>query len=175
MKGWLTRELKYLSGENTINLRRLAYLVQTTRPRLRERLVLYSIISGSVFRLKGYIFHEALLKEIDSVRALVGISDLTGKEIRISSKLPQRYRKAISSYISAYNTPETVRDSKILRWKKTVKLQKEKGLSNSEIYRALSLDAGNINAYLKHGDVGRVTVATATEVMKYLMGSPRSV
>jgi len=66
-KGWVSRELVYLSGENTLNLRRLAALAQDTIPRLRERLILYAIATGQVGRLKSYLYREDFVHELDAL------------------------------------------------------------------------------------------------------------
>ena len=171
-KGWLAKELRYLSGEDTLNLRRLAYLAQGPQPRLRERLVLYAVANGMAERLRGYLYDERLIAELDVVDAELGrrnISNpdcLKGAEL---SSIPSRYSKAISSFMSAYYSIESRNESKRLRWQKTVQLQKRKGISNAKIYQALGYNPGNINAYLKHGDIARVTLGTATEIMEYVM------
>jgi hypothetical protein len=170
-KGWVSRELKYLSGEDTLNLRRLAYLAQGQRPRLRERLVLYALSIGQEERLRGYLYDETLLSDLGEVEIILRGADLDKPDREIQTQLPSRYQKALDSYRSAYYRIDNRSDSKRLRWERTVQLQKEKGLSNTQIYRALDLNPGNINAYLKHGDIDRVTLATATKIMKYAIDS----
>ena len=48
------------------------------------------------------------------------------------------------------------------------KLQKEKNISNYRIYKDLELNPGNINAYLKHGDPSKLSLATARKTLDYL-------
>jgi hypothetical protein len=167
--GWVSRELKYLSGEDTLNLRRLAWLAQGKTPRLRERVVLYAIATKRIEKLRSYIYDETWMDELDIVEKNLQPGDFNDLDDTEMNRLPDRYRKAIKSYQVAYNKINVRNSSKHMRWGKTVKLQKMKGVSNADIYRGLDLDAGNINAYLKNGDIDRVSLSTATEIMNHLM------
>jgi site-specific DNA-cytosine methylase len=168
-KQWLSRELKYLSGEDTIALRRLAYLAQTSVPRLRERLILYAIATNRAERLKNFLYDSNYLEELETIRRVIGNNDAHALDKKTRTSLPARYQKAISSFNAAYRQIDTLKESKRLRWQRTVRLQKEKGISNADIYKQLGLDPGNVNAYLKNGDMDRVTLNTATTIMKYTM------
>jgi len=167
-RGWLSRELKYLSGENTLNLHRLAYLAQASNARLWERLALYAIAVNQTARLKGYLYQEELIDDLNSLAFILNGVDLGNLNWIDSVQLPPRYEKALLSYKAAYQRIDTRNESKKLCWKKSVQLQKEKGVSNSQIYYYLNLDAGNTNAYLKNGDIDKVSLENATKIMKYL-------
>lgn len=41
-------------------------------------------------------------------------------------------------------------------------------LTNHRIYTALGLDPGNVNAYLNHGDLRRVSVKTTDRIFEYV-------
>jgi hypothetical protein len=168
---WLARELRYLSGEDTLNLRRLAYLAQKSLPRLKERLILYAIATGNEDRLNSYLYNNDFAQELRDVSKVLAGKDPISLSPKLLHTLPSRYQKALSSYLSAYHRIETKNDSKRLRWAKTVQLQKEKGISNANIYKGLGLDAGNTNAYLKHGDIDRFSLDTATNIMKYVINA----
>jgi hypothetical protein len=167
--GWVSRELKYLSGEDTLNLRRLTWLAQTSVPRLRERVVLYAIATNRTEKLRGYIYDEALLSELGVVEETLQNCDFNRINNADLNGIPERYTKAIKSYHAAYNKITVRNNSKQMRWKKTVLLQKMKCISNADIYHDLGLDAGNINAYLKNGDIDRVSLSTATDIMNHLI------
>jgi len=167
-KGWVSRELVYLSGENTINLRRLAFLAQNSEPRLWERLVLYAITTDQASRLRGYLYRGEMIAELDVIIEQVKGLDFNYPDNIENLQLPPRYQKAMHSYAAAYHRIDIRNASKKLRWQKSVDLQKKKGISNAEISRSLGLDAGNINAYLKYADINRISLETATEIMKYL-------
>jgi len=171
-KGWVSRELKHLSGENTLNLRRLAYLAQGPTPRLRERLILYAIATGQTDKLKNLLYDELMMSELTALEQALRAIDIDNPNEMQQASLPIRYEKAINSFAAAYHAIDTKNESKRLRWERTVRLQKEKGVSNAEIYHALGVNAGNVNAYLKNGDIDRVTLDTATSIMKYLFAAP---
>ena len=65
--------------------------------------------------------------------------------------------------------PETQAESKRLRWEKSRQLQLQKGVSVARICNELGLNRGNVNAYMKHGDVSKMSLQNATRIMKYLM------
>ena len=167
-KGWVSRELTYLSGENTLDLRRLAFLAQGPVPRLRERLVLYAFAAGHVTRLKGYLYREDMLAEVDILAEKLTGVNLNDPEQTESLELPARYKKAFHSYMAAYRRIDTINESKKLRWEKSIELQKRKGISNARICRALGLDPGNTNAYLKDAEIDRLSLEKATAILKYL-------
>ncbi|MCL2332660.1 MAG: hypothetical protein FWC54_04145 [Actinomycetia bacterium] len=167
---WLRRELIRLSGLDSFNLRKLAAHAQKDAPRLIEPLLLYAYATGCLDRLLDCIWREDVR---DSYQTAIGI--LSGKDLSAialqkqdADKLPREYQKFLNSYRTAYLKPENDRESKLLRWKRSRALQQEKGIGTSEIYHALGLNAGNVNAYLKHSDLGKVSLEHATAIMKYL-------
>ena len=57
---------------------------------------------------------------------------------------------------------------KALMQKKIVEVQREKGITNYRIYKALNLNPGNVNAFLKNGDTGKIGLNTARRMLKYV-------
>ena len=49
-----------------------------------------------------------------------------------------------------------------------VEVQSEKGITNYRIYKALNLNPGNVNAFLKCGDVSKVGVNTARKILGFV-------
>jgi hypothetical protein len=131
--------------------------------------MLYAVVKGQEEQLRGYLYDERLVKEFETVLFILCGANFNNPESLDTGGLPERYKKVLSSFRSAYHSIDTRNKSKRLRWQKTVQLQRQKGVSNAEIYQALGIDAGNVNAYLKHGDIDRVTLNTASDIMKYVM------
>ena len=52
--------------------------------------------------------------------------------------------------------------------RRIVQLQKEKGVSTYRLYTDLSLNPGNLNAFLKHGDCSKVSLSTARRAVQHL-------
>ncbi|MCL2889186.1 MAG: hypothetical protein FWE65_02050 [Eggerthellaceae bacterium] len=166
---WIRRYLLSLAGTESFSLRKLAAMAQTESPRLAEPLLLYACASGSVERLLGFVWRRELLDSYRSVLEAIGGRDLAG--LALGSEiggLPLEYRKFLDSYRIAYRKPESAGESKRLRWERSRMLQLEKGISTAQICRALALNVGNVNAYLKHGDVGKLSLKNATDIMKFL-------
>ena len=46
--------------------------------------------------------------------------------------------------------------------------QKEKSITNYAIYKNLHLNSGNANAFLKHGDVSKLSLATVRRILEYV-------
>ena len=167
-KGWVTRELSYLSGEDTLKFRRLSFLAQTSVPRLRERLILYAVEINRVDKLRNYLFQVEMLEELNELAQVLDGQDLNDPSLVEKVQLPSRYSKALQSFRVAYNRIDSRNESKKLRWEKSIQLQKEKGVPSSQIYSFLNLDAGNVNTYLKHGAIDKISLENATRIMKYL-------
>ena len=83
--------------------------------------------------------------------------------------LPREYAKFVDSFLAAYAEPESRAASKRLRWQRSREEQLRKGVSTTEICRALGLNIGNVNAYLKDGTLDKVSLSNATKIMKHLM------
>lgn len=170
-KRWIAKEIQYLSGVDSLDLVRLASLAQGTCPRIIEPLLLYAMESSKEQRLLGLIWRSDIkasyksslvaLEECGSLQALA-LGD------RYPRGLPREYTKYFSSYRAAYYKPETDAASKRMRWKQSRELQLKKGVHTSEIYTELKLNPGNVNAYMKHGAVEKVSLQHATEIMRFL-------
>ena len=167
---WIRRELLSLANTDSFSLRKLAASAQNDNPRLAEPLLLYAYATNQIKRLLELIYKEEVLTSYKEILALLKEKNLKvlALDKRSSEKLPKEYRKFMTSYRSAYQKPESNNKSKQLRWERSRLLQLEKGVNTAEIYHALALNAGNVNAYLKHGALDKLSLENATAVMKYL-------
>jgi hypothetical protein len=169
-KRWIKRQVQEIAGTETLNLRKLASAAQKDKPRLIEPLLLYAVAAGYVDRLISLIYQEEIQKSYEAVLLHLEGIDLENAALsgQLDNILPREHAKFLISYRAAYNRPETARDSKRMRWERSRILQLEKGISTAEIYRTLGFNAGNVNAYLKHGDIDKVSLQIATDIMNYL-------
>jgi len=167
---WIKRQVLEIAGTDSFSLRKLAAAAQKKNPRLVEPLLLYAIIAGQVDRLISFVYKNDVLESYKSVLPVLMGIDL--EEAALSGQfvdsLPREYSKILTSYRASYNRPETAKDSKRMRWERSRALQLEKGVATADIYRALGLNAGNVNAYMKHGDTDKVSLQNATDIMTYL-------
>lgn len=168
---WIAREIQHLSGSDSLNLRKLAAMAQDSTPRLVEPLFLYAFETGKIEALLDYLWRDdvrasykyvlEMLEDQDSMQATALSEGGLGL-------LPRDYSKHLASFRAAYNRPETDAESKRMRWERSRDLQLKKGISNADIYNALGLNPGNVNAYMKHGALDKVSLQNSTDIMKYL-------
>ena len=60
--------------------------------------------------------------------------------------------------------------TKSLMRDRIIALQQERSITNYRLYTDLNLNPGNLNAWLKHGDSSKISLANARRVMHYLQG-----
>ncbi len=78
------------------------------------------------------------------------------------------YYKMWRSYCSVRDRQKADDHTKALMNRRICQLQREKGITNYRLYTDLHLNAGNLNAYLKHNDCSKVSLATARRALQYL-------
>jgi hypothetical protein len=160
--GFLKQYVRELSGQDTLSICRLAAEAGHENPRLREPLELYAVFYGKADMLlraaKGsWLNHNILHYSPEELSAL-----LAGK----TSQLPENYKKVYRSYLSVSSKKQSDDHTKALLQKRIRDLQKENHISNYRLYRELNLNPGNANAYLKHGDPGKVSLETARKLLE---------
>jgi hypothetical protein len=161
-KGFLKQYVQELSGQSTLNVFRLAEAAEQENPRLREPLTLYALFHNKTHVLRrgakgNWLDHEVLLLKPEKVMELLEHD---------SEALPANYRKIYRSYCSVAGKKQSDDHTKELLRRRTRQLQTEHRISNYRLYRDLELNAGNINAYLKHGDAGKVSLETARRLFE---------
>jgi hypothetical protein len=168
---WLKREILILSGLERFNLRKLAAMAQGSHARLAEPLFLYCLEAGQVERLYELAYLPDVLNSWNAAEEALCGKDLTQLALSgtASEVVPREYSKHLESFAVCYRKPETVADSKRMRLERCRDLRLRTGASITDISHALGLDAGNVSAFLKNGDLGRITLTDATAMMKYLM------
>ena len=167
---WIKRQLLEIAGAGSFSLRKLAATAQNKNPRLIEPLLLYAIITGRVDRLIDFVYKDEVRDSYESVLMIFDGIDLenAAHNGQLDDSIPGEYKKFLISYRVSYNRPETTKDSKRMRWERSRILQLEKGVSTADIYHSLGLNHGNVNAYLKNGDLDKVSLQNATDIMDYL-------
>ena len=167
-RGFLKRYLKALSGENGINLRALLSSAESDNLRLREPLLLYMMVIGKKQQFLEFANGKEAFSEMVAV---ANTYDWKSLELALEAKeesLPIQLQKVYDSYCVKRDWKKGENHSKSLMWNKITKLQREKNISNYRIYKDLELNPGNINAYLKHGDSSKLSLATARKTLDYL-------
>jgi hypothetical protein len=167
---WIRRLILDLANTDSFNIRKLTAAAQKDKPRLTAPLFFYAYDHGTIDKLLELIWKDDLRRTYKEVLTLLHGAELTTIALkkRDAANLPAEYLKILNSYRAAYNKNETTKASKKMRWEKSHALQLEKGVNTAEIYHALGLNAGNVNDYLKHGSLDKVSLENATSIMKFL-------
>ena len=55
-----------------------------------------------------------------------------------------------------------------MMFQRIAQLQQEKEITNYAVYKALNLNPGNTNAFLKNGDVSKLSLDTVRRILEYV-------
>lgn len=167
-KGFLSWYVKQLSMQDSNSIFKLVAEAVGCNPRLQEPLLLYALYSDKQNILlqasKGcdlYDDYRYLLSQYD-------VDEMTELLKTSSPVLPDEYHKVWRSFLCLKNRREADNHTKELMRQKVKRLQEKSGITNYRIYTDLSLNPGNVNAWLKHGEADKVSLDTARRVLSYL-------
>lgn len=154
-KGYLQKLLCDLSDCNSKSLYKFARLAEHNA-RLRDALCLY---------LHFYVPDKL------SSRLMKRFAYLKRLSITMPEQLTQsqsEYKTVYENYLDQKNAKQNDDKLKALMQKKIVEAQIEKGITNYRIYKTLDLNPGNVNAFLKYGDVNKVGLNTARKILGFV-------
>ncbi len=161
--GFLKQYLPTLSDLNTFSIHKLMDASQTN-PRLREPLFLYALETGKTDLLEQYASPNSCFTTWCQCYSKSQMQNALEKE---DPDLPENFHKVWRSYQSVKNRVLRDNHTKSLMRSKILQLQAEKHLTNYRIYSTLKMNPGNINAWLKHGDCGKISLESARNVLHY--------
>lgn len=78
------------------------------------------------------------------------------------------YRTIYKNYLNYKNRKTNDDRIKTMMQKRIVEVQEEKGITNYNIYKTLNLNPGNVNAFLKNGDTGKVGLDTVRRILAFV-------
>ena len=166
-KGFLYQYVRALSNFNTNDIKRLADEVPHNY-RLAEPLVLYAMAINKRKYLTSVAKDDHLKKLILCFPEGMGWDDVVRKLESDDESVPFEFRKAYRSYVSVRDRGKAKANTKHMMLERSRKLQKAKRVSTYRIYTDLSLNHGNVNSYMKNGDVNKVSLEVAERVLDYL-------
>lgn len=172
--GYLSNYVRQLSACNSLNMAKLAVEAGTNNPRLQAPLLLYALFSGKTDLLMNSVGSEDLLIQYNAILNN-GSAEAVLNMLQYESKeLPAEYHKVWRSFLYEKNRNETDNHTKELMRQKIKRMQAVCGVSNYRIYKDLGLNAGNLNAWLKHGDANKVSLETARAALAYIENTLRT-
>ena len=163
-KGFLSVYLRELSGQESLSISKLAHMAKEEMPRLREPLFLYAAISGKAEILSSLAEKHGLTETYKDVSAFFCKN---AEECLEKGRLPEKYQKVYSSFKAKRDRLLTDNATKELMRKKILALKEKKQITNYRLYTDLELNCGNVNAWLKHGGSGLVSLETARRILSY--------
>ncbi len=167
-RGYLSQYVKQLSKHSATDMVSLTAEAAEENPRLREPLTLYALFSD-----KRHTFMKAAEKS-EPLRAYAALLHrYTAEEVLelLSGNSPQlsdAFHKVWRSYQTRKNRNSADNHSKSLMRSRILTLQTENRISNYRIYTDLKLNPGNVNAWLKHGAAGKISLNNARRVLQYV-------
>lgn len=165
--GFLKTYVRTLSSGSSLRLATLADEA-AKNPRLREPLALYALFHGAEERLQAYAQKHDYSREYAQIFANYNAHTMHTALKNKAPELPTAYKKVFSSYLAQKNRHKTDQNTKNLMRKRVLKLKQKHAVTNYRIYTDLELNHGNVNAWLKHGQPGKVSLATARSILNYL-------
>lgn len=164
-EGFLKSYVYELSNSKTTRLSILTRELPNN-PRLREPLFLYAIQTDKYHILNHILESDP---ELDALYKDTLDDKLIHKLNTADQDLGIEYIKVWRSYLAKRDKSNNDKRLKELILQKVSVLKAAHSISNYKIYTDLKLNHGNINAWLKDGDCGKVSLETARKVLAYLI------
>jgi len=166
-RGFLSQYIRALSATDTNNIRILANKVCENH-RLVEPLILFAMANKKTDYLKR-VAHDTVLCEV-LAHTPTGLSwgEVQNALADCDPSFSTGFHKVYSSYISVRDRVQSNNHTKKLMHSRILDLKNKKQISNYRLYTDLKINHGNLNSYLKHGDVSKVGLNTAEKVLQYL-------
>ena len=159
LKGYLEQQLCELSDCKSKSLYRFSRLAQNNA-RLKNVLCLFLSLYVD-YKLKNQLTKKFTYLSTDCEK-------LSGKSPDDFDDSLSEYRTIYENYLNKKNLKHNEDNLKAIMQKRIVELKTEKGISNYRIYKALNLNPGNVNAFLKNADVSKVGLNTVRKMLAYL-------
>lgn len=160
---------KELAGVQTLNIRKLAALTASDRPRLREALLVFCLAHGKEQHLMKVMPDQEAKVEYDQI--ITAVAKAPSLEVYLSSgDAPKRYAQVYDAFLAQGSDlrASDLRINELLR-KKTLAALEERGATRYSLCKALGLNTGNVYTYLA-GDPSKVSRNTARRIYDYALG-----
>lgn len=166
-KGYLDSYVTYLAGEDTLALTRLVRLLPS-EPRLAAPLLLWATVSGHSDRLWKLLQDEDRKSELATLASLQSRSCLEKALADEDPQLRPEYSKVWRSFVARRDAKRRDADLKLEVRQRVLALAQEKGVSRYRMARDLGLNDGNLHAFLAQGNVSKLSLERAFELVDYL-------
>jgi uncharacterized protein YutD len=166
LKGFIASYVKELSFSNTSSITKLINELDEN-PRLKEPLILHGILSGMPSHVseKAPSFYSEYLK----------IKDVIGNHLITEQydTLPENYKKILNTYNYKKNRINNDNHTKSLMRNKIIQIKNDKSISNYRIYTQLGMNHGNVNYFLKNGNLSKLSLNDVRAILDYVKNYSR--
>jgi hypothetical protein len=168
LKGFLKPYLQYLSGEQTLSVSKLVEKLNS-EPRLVHPLMLWAVLNGQASRLMTLLEDRDELKQELCVFIDLAQQGSLEKGLEANAKgISEGTLKVWNSYRARRDAP--LRDEKLKQAAhgRALALEKTAGVSRYRMAKDLKLNSGNLHAFLAFGDVSKMSLDKAYQLIEYL-------
>ena len=144
------------SGQQSLSIHKLVKL-SGKNTRIVDPLILYCLFKDRMEVLFKYI-------DINTKSSIINLS----KENFLNDKFVNySFQKIYKSYERKTKVNEFDNETKNLARSSILKLMKEKGITNYRVYKDLKANPGNVNDYLKNGNMKKVSLKLVKDIYNY--------
>lgn len=167
-KSYLISECRKFSEYDGSSLYVFAKLSESNA-RLKDALCLYLALYTQE-KLKN-----RLLKKYDYLESgctkLMGLNE-KNVEMFLKDKNLTQFSTIYNNFLYVQNHKLHEDKIKTMMYNKILYLQSKKQITNYRVYKELKLNPGNINAFLKNGDMGKVSLDTVRRILSFVNEYP---
>lgn len=163
-KGYLLSQLQELSEVKTTSLYTFSYIAENNA-RLKDTLCLYLVLFT-----KENLRNKLLKKYIFLAEDCNFLKDLTIDNIHLffSENNLSQYKTIYENYLYMHNKKTNTDKIKAIMYSKILEVKNLKNITNYRIYTTLKLNPGNANAFLKNGDISKVSLNTTRQILQFV-------
>ena len=176
---WIRRECCRIAQTDSFSLVKLIALAQTShkgprdtvaRKRLAAALHLYALANECEQRLYNHVWDRKLMERYQQARKVIGSRDLQRLALRGTPmmSLPAEYQAIMSSFYENYYSPELTAEKKSALREEVLELKLKSGTTQTEIAQATGIAVTNVVAFLKNGELNRVSLEGIDAMLKFL-------
>jgi hypothetical protein len=166
--GYLKSYVPYLADSNSLAFSRL-WERTASHPRATEPLLLLAAVTGRPGALSAQVSAEpTLAAELDLLVELAESGSLEAALADEDPRLRPEYLKVWRSYVVRRDAHLRDADLKKLARQRALELEAKRQVTRYRVAKDLGLNPGNLHAFLAQGNVTKLSLEHAYELVEYL-------
>lgn len=163
-KGYLLSQLQSLSEVKSTSLYTFSYIAENNA-RLKDTLCLYLVLFTKE-NLKNKLLNKYVFLAEDC-NALKNLT-IDNIEVFLNKDNLSQYKTIYENYLYLRDKKNNDDKIKTIMYNKILEVKNLKKITNYRIYTALKLNPGNANAFLKNGDISKVSLNTTRRILQFV-------